>query len=483
MKKRHIFSVLILAICFLCAFAGCAPQKYIVDVSYEKTNDGTVATYMYSDGTTASHLIERGKDGADGRDGQDVTAQAVYEQWLEKNDLTDSTENYKLFLSELNLDLSVDNSSAVQRTLHSVATLYCEYVYSQSIGYRKTYSTAMSIGTAFIYDIENGADGYTYLVTNAHVVWCNKADEKANPNGYFPKDIHCFLYGSFNHNAAYGASGKYDSTYGYQILEYSPYAVSCELVGVCLTADLAVVRAKTTDLKTINPEIEAVESAETYYAGQSVYTVGNTEAHGFSATQGIISVDNEDIKLSIDGTERTYRSMRFDGFIYEGNSGGALFNARGQVVGVVNAGDNTFNNMNYAIPLEIYKAVVPNLIAGFDGTTPSSAKTTKLGVNVLSENAKYVYDETKGYGKIHEDLTVENVTQNSLAARMGIAKNDRITAIIIDGTRHEILRSFAISDALYWLRDGSTLQVEVIRNSNTQTLVCNVSAADLSAIA
>lgn len=483
MKKRHIFSVLVLAISFLCAFAGCAPQKYIVDVSYEKTNEDTVATYEYSDGTTSNHLIESGKDGADGRDGQDVTAQAVYEQWLKKNGLTDSTENYKLFLSELNLDLSIDNSSAVQRTLHSVATLYCEYVYSQSIGYRKTYSTAMSIGTAFIYDIEDGADGYTYLVTNAHVVWCKKADEKANPNGYLPKAIHCFLYGSFNHNAAYGASGKYDSTYGYQILEYSPYAVSCELVGVCLTADLAVVRAKTTDLKTINPEIEAVESAETYYAGQSVYTVGNTEAHGFSATQGIISVDNEDIKLSIDGTERTYRSMRFDGFIYEGNSGGALFNARGQVVGVVNAGDNTFNNMNYAIPLEIYKAVVPNLIAGFDGTTPSSAKTTKLGVNVLSENAKYVYDETKGYGKIHEDLTVENVTQNSLAARMGIAKNDRITAIIIDGTRHEILRSFAISDALYWLRDGSTLQVEVIRNSNTQTLVCNVSAADLSAIA
>lgn len=483
MKKSRLFAGLVMLICFVCAFSGCAFEKYIVNVSYETTNNGTIATYTYSDGSTSQHRIETGKDGIDGKDGQNVTAQSVYEQWLEKNGLTDTTENYNAFLASLDLDLTADNAATVQSTLHSVATLYCEYIYSQSAGYRKQYAAAMSIGTAFIYDIEEQKNGYTYLVTNAHVVYCDKADKTANGNSYYPKNIHCFLYGSFDHNKAYGNSGKTDPTYQYAIPQYSSYAVQCELVGACLSADLAVVRAKTSDLKAINPDIEEVTLADTYYAGQSVYTVGNTEAHGFSATQGIISVDNENITLAIDNTERSYRSLRFDGFIYEGNSGGALFNARGQVVGVVNAGDATFSNMNYAIPLEIFRAVVPNLIDNYDGTTPSSVKTAQLGVNVVSENARYVYDAAAGYGKIRESVTVTNVTSNSLAARMGIAQNDRITALIIDGTRHDVLRSFAISDALYCLRDGSTLQVEVVRNGNTQTLQCGVSAADLKTAA
>ncbi len=487
MKKRGLFAALILLICVICAFSGCAMGKYIVDVSYETVDNGTIAVYTYSDGSTSQHLIERGRDGLDGKDGQSVTAQSVYEQWLEKNGLTDTTENYNAFLTSLGLDLSADNSQAVQSSLHSVATLYCEYIYSKTTGYypsgRKQYAAAMSIGTAFIYEIEESKSGYTYLVTNAHVVYCSNADKTANGNSYYPKNIHCFLYGSFDHETAYRSSGQVDPTYNYVIPQYSSYAVQCELVGECLSADLAVVRAKTADLKAINPDIEEVTLADTYYAGQSVYTVGNTEAHGFSATQGIISVDNEDITLAIDNTNRTYRSLRFDGFIYEGNSGGALFNARGQVVGVVNAGDATFSNMNYAIPLEIFRAVVPNLIDNFNGSAPSSVTTSTLGVTVNLENARYIYDAAAGYGKIHENVIVKSVSQGSLAERMGVAANDRLTALIIDGTRHEICRSFAISDAMYCLRDGSTLQVEVIRNETTQTLQCTVSAADLSAVA
>lgn len=489
MRKRSLWAAIVLIVCLICAFSGCAMGKYIVDVSYETVDGGTVATYTYSDGSTSQHLIERGRDGidgTDGKDGQSVSAQTVYEQWLERNGLTDSTENYNAFLAALDLDLTTDNSAVVQSSLHSVATLYCEYIYLKSAGYfpssQKQYAAAMSIGTAFIYDIEEEKNGYTYLVTNAHVVYCSKADKTANGNSYYPKNIHCFLYGSFDHNTAYGSSGQTDPTYHYVIPQYSSYAVECELVGVCLSADLAVVRAKTADLKAINPDIEEVTLADTYYAGQSVYTIGNTEAHGFSATQGIISVDNEEIALSIDSTERKYRSLRFDGFIYEGNSGGALFNARGQVVGVVNAGDATFSNMNYAIPLEIFRAVVPNLIDNFNGSSPSSATTSLLGVSVLSENTRYIYSAESGYGKIHENVIVKSVTKNSLAERMGVAENDRITALIIDSTRHEVRRSFAISDAMYCLRDGSTLQVELVRNDQAQTLQCSVTAADLNTV-
>ena len=245
MKKRGLFAALILLICVICAFSGCAMGKYIVDVSYETVDNGTVAVYTYSDGSTSQHLIERGRDGLDGKDGQSVTAQSVYEQWLEKNGLTDTTENYNAFLTSLGLDLSADNSQAVQSSLHSVATLYCEYIYSQKSYYPSgtSYAAGMSIGTAFIYESEEEKNGYTYLVTNAHVVYCANADKAANGNSYYPKKIHCFLYGSFDHEKVYGSSGQIDPTYHYVIPQYSSYAVQCELVGACLSADLAVGRS------------------------------------------------------------------------------------------------------------------------------------------------------------------------------------------------------------------------------------------------
>lgn len=487
MKKRYFVAFIAVVLCLLCAFTGCSKGNYLVDVTFRDTENGTEATYLYSDGSTKTSTV---KNGRDGQDGKDVSAQSVYEQWLEKNGLEDSTENYNRFLSTLGLDLATDNSATVQSTLNSVATLYCEYVYSETVSTgpwwssssQKQYALAMSIGSSFIYRIDESQDGYTYLVTNAHVVYCNKADYTANGNSYFPKAIHAFLYGSFNYNAAYGASGETDPTYKYKLVEYSSYAVECELVGACVSADLAVVRAKTSALKSVNPDIEEVAVADTYYVGQTVYTVGNTGAQGFTATQGIISVDNEDITLAIDNTKRTYRSLRFDGFIYEGNSGGALFNTRGQLVGVVNAGDSDFNNMNYAIPLEIFDAVVPNLIDHFDGTAISSAQKPMLGVTVLSENARYIYDSDAGYGKIHEDVTVNEITADSIAARMGIQTKDRIVSMTIDGKRHDVLRSFAISDCLYHVREGSTLKVELVRGTQTLTLETTVSAADLQKV-
>lgn len=485
MKKRRLLTCLVLIICAIFALSGCAMNKYIVDVSFRATSEGTVATYTYSDGTQKTQLI---RDGKDGKDGQDVTAQSAYELWLEKNGKEDTAANYNAFLSTLDLQLPSDHSASVQSALGSVATLYCEYVYKDSssassiLGGSKTqYALAVSCGSAFVYEMDEDADGYTYLVTNSHVIYCEKADRTAN-GGYYPRSIHCFLYGSYNPKTAYGATNQIDSNYGFTLYEYNPLSVECELVGICISADLAVVRTKTAELKAVNPDIKEVTAAEDYYVGQEVFTVGNTDMEGLTATQGIISVDDEDITLEIGGKQRSYRALRFDAFIYEGNSGGALFNSRGELVGVTFAGSPEFDNVNYAIPVDIYEVVVPNLIDNYNGSAVSYAKKPTLGVTVSSESAKFVYDAQKGYGKIQEVVVVKSVELRSIASKMGLRQDDQILAITIGDVRTDITRSFKISDALYRLRAGSTISAEVLRNGETRTLGYVVSANDLPAI-
>ena len=80
------------------------------------------------------------------------------------------------------------------------------------------------------------------------------------------------------------------------------------------------------------------------YLGEKVYTVGNAEGCGLSATSGIITKDREVIALNLsdryansESYYRCYTVLRTDAAVNEGNSGGALFNGRGEIVALINS--------------------------------------------------------------------------------------------------------------------------------------------------
>ncbi len=78
--------------------------------------------------------------------------------------------------------------------------------------------------------------------------------------------------------------------------------------------------------------------------GDLVFTIGNPLGLERSVTQGIVS-----------STTRTHGHLRFiqtDTAVNPGNSGGPLFNARGEVVGIVCAGQTFFEGLGYGIPLD-----------------------------------------------------------------------------------------------------------------------------------
>lgn len=76
-------------------------------------------------------------------------------------------------------------------------------------------------------------------------------------------------------------------------------------------SDIAVLRADKKTVFGINENVSAVKLAEDYRVGESVYAIGNAKGEGITATEGIVSVDNEYIALDIDETAQMKVTVPF----------------------------------------------------------------------------------------------------------------------------------------------------------------------------
>ena len=237
--------------------------------------------------------------------------------------------------------------------------------------------------------------------------------------------------------------------------------------------NIAIVKAKTSDVQVINENVKAITFAKDYCVGDTAIAIGNPEGEGISVTEGIVSVDNEYIYLAIDGTSRAYRSIRIDTSIYSGSSGGGLFDIDGNLIGITNAGDGDDQNVNYAIPLEIVESAVQNIM--YYG---NNAKIITLGIEVVSSNSKYVFDAEKGCGEIVETITINKVNSNSISEKLGLKKDDVLISFIVNDVEYSINRSFNISDILFIIRNGDKIGFRISRSgqstlSSTYTIVEN----------
>ena len=369
----------------------------------------------------------------------------------------------------------------------SVKVRYCdknsEKVISSEFVVSETYSsirpgqsyvvsdTALCTGSAVIYDMCASEGGYTYIVTNYHVVYLEEADEALNGASKIARKIYGYLYGSESTPAAsvnVSTNTVQKDENGYTKYDYGESAIALEYIGGSVSSDIAVLRAKTSDILAVNPCAAQVELADSYHVGETAIAIGNPEAQGISVTQGIVSVESDYISLNIDGSSRSYRSIRIDTALYSGNSGGGLFNAAGKLIGITNAGNSSDENINYAVPLEIVQGVADNIIYYHEkGSDAQCAYKIVLGITVQTQNSKYVYDAGSGYGKIREEVVLDSVASDSIAESMNLQSGDIITAIIVNDTEYEIARSFDISDLILTLREGDVIQCVVQRNAQT----------------
>lgn len=346
-----------------------------------------------------------------------------------------------------------DFSRTVANCLRSSLCVYTEFKERDLLTWKVT--SALHTGGAFLYAMD---DNDAFIVTNYHVVYSPNADFETN-GGSLAKKINCYLYGSVQHPIP--QIGNANASYA-----YGDSALSCEYVGGSLSADLAVLRADSKQLKAINGSATPVTLAKDYRVGETAIAIGNTEGLGISVTKGIVSVENEPITLAIDGaTARQYRSMRIDTPIYSGNSGGGLFNREGQLIGVTNAGNSRDQNINYAIPLPIVKNVVDNILYYHrqGGDLQKGAYRVPLGVRISCKNSKYVYDEQRGLGETREELVIDEVIDASVARKLDLEAGDRMTAITVNDVSYPLYHAYDLSDLTIALRAGDKVSVSYER--------------------
>ena len=177
-----------------------------------------------------------------------------------------------------------------------------------------------------------------------------------------------------------------------------------KLVGMSLEEDLAV-------LKVEAQELSPAEFGDSFAlrVGEEVSALGNPLGYRMSLSTGVVSA--LDRELVVEGS--TMHLIQTTAAINFGNSGGALFNDRGQVVGVtavkIVTDDGATEGLGFAIPTERVKYVVDHLIAG------EALRVPALGITVQQ----------------HEDragLTVQKIEPWSGAAKAGLREGDLLVS-------------------------------------------------------
>ena len=131
------------------------------------------------------------------------------------------------------------------------------------------------------------------------------------------------------HLVVYKESGKYKEFENFEIrFSYENEYRNVTLIKYDLNEDISIL--KLDNLTNVNFKTAKIGNSEKISSGDKVYAVGNGMNHGIGITQGLVSLPQVNIKY--DGIIR--KVIQCDLIINEGNSGGALLNERGKLIGI-----------------------------------------------------------------------------------------------------------------------------------------------------
>ncbi len=323
--------------------------------------------------------------------------------------------------------------------VRSIVSIYCTH----STG---LFGSSGSTGSGIIYKVN--AEGDAFVITNYHVV----------------------------HNSSYGISEKIELyLYG---MEYTDYTIPATYVGGSMNYDIAILRVENSEILKkayASGSVQAVKIADSdkISIGQETIAIGNPQGQGISVTTGVISVDSEYIDMTgSDGkTAISFRVMRTDTPVNSGNSGGGFFNAKGELIGVVNAKiiNSDVENIGYAIPSNVARAIADNIIDYCYGKECKTVMRGILGITVIANSLSTYYDEEAGMLVRVEEIAVHDVTEGGLGSKM-FQTGDIIKSVTIGDKEIEITRQHHLIDAMLDVRVGDTVTNVIVRNGEEMTV-------------
>ena len=229
-------------------------------------------------------------------------------------------------------------------------------------------------------------------------------------------------------------------------------SVPAKVIGTRSESDLAVLTVNWKDLN--DAGIEQVTTAvfgdsDALEVGSEVIAIGNAMGMGLSATDGIISMKEQTI--NVDGNKLGV--LQTSAAINSGNSGGALVNASGEVIGINTAKYNSamVEGMGYAIPSNYIKPIVEELLK--TGTQP------KPYIGIMGTN---ITEETAPQYKLPVGALVLEITKGGPAEKAGLQVGDVITQF--DGKT--VMDMDSLAEKVNAAKIGSTVDMYVIRDGD-----------------
>ena len=257
-----------------------------------------------------------------------------------------------------------------------------------------------------------------------------------------------------------------ESSNSISVTLYDGKSYDAVLIGYDESSDIAVLKI---DAEGLTPVV--LGDSDNLNVGDSVVAIGNPLGElTFSLTSGAVSALNREITLS---NSVTMNLIQTDCAINSGNSGGALFNLYGEVIGITNAkysgsgSGASIDNIGFAIPINHVRGIVESIIENGYVAKPY------IGVNVSD-----VSEETMSYG-LPAGAAVKAVSEDSPAEKAGLQVNDIITAV----NGKEISGRTGLSEAVSAASVGDTLTLTVYRQGNTISVDVTVGEQIQSALA
>ncbi len=225
--------------------------------------------------------------------------------------------------------------------------------------------------------------------------------------------------------------------------------------------DVAVISVKLSDLDEATLEsikIATIGNSDELKVGNGIIAIGNALGYGQSVTTGVVSAVNRTVNID----SYSAKMIQIDAAINGGNSGGALLNSKGEVVGINSAkyssgGSSTsasIEGMGFAIPISDVKELINSLLNGEEDTSDA-----QMGI----EGYMVTESQSKAYG-IPIGFYISKIVENSGADKAGIEIGNIITEI--DGQK--VTDFSVLTNVIYEKKKGDTVKVKVSYTSGRQ---------------
>jgi len=237
--------------------------------------------------------------------------------------------------------------------------------------------------------------------------------------------------------------------------------VNATIKGTSSKKDVAVISVKLNDIKSSTLEkirLATLGNSNNLKVGQGVVAIGNALGYGQSVTTGVVSALNREVTID----DITNKMIQIDAAINGGNSGGALLNSVGEVIGINSAkyssssytDSASIEGMGFAIPISDITELIETLSNGEEDTNGG-----KIGITGREINEQYA----KAYN-MPQGFYITSIEEGTDAAKSGL----EIGYIIVKIDDEEVETYNDLSNYLYTKKPGDKVTLTVSYASGRQ---------------